>query len=438
MMNHVAILTLVILTFLLCRRMSVNHWFFAWGVVALPISYDFSVLHFVSVEQFRGWTPGVLLRLSDVFMALFLLSDRARAGGVRFSELFGFRAFQCFVVAACVSVVFASHRNYAVAATIEIVKDCVLYGYTTLRFLRDETALDALMRLLWLSLILQGGLGIIQFLCQDYYTILRTGGAGGWRTFFGTLMRSEGTLGQPNSYAGYLVPVMLVLVSFVTFVEGGMRRWYRVGLAVGGVGLLCSLSRSGWLAFLAGFFILSFHPQIRHACRLSQKVMLLLVVGGLALACPLVRMRVFGDDGGATEDRYWLAKHAWEIISNNYLTGVGINNYRFAMYEYMPADYEWNFIYRVHNLFLLVFAEMGLLGIIAITVLMVRPAYCCLFRLQPTSPKFTSLGVGLGAALVAMVLQNFSDTGWSITSLRSLFFILLAIVTFLRGAAHAG
>ena len=431
MLNHIIILTLVAVTFVSCRRMPVRQWLMAWGIIALPLSYDFSVVQLVSVDQFHGWTPGMVLRLSDLFMVMFLLGDWARPGGCRLRHLFGFGAFRWFVLAACLSVVFASHRNYALVATVEIVKDCVLYGYAPARFLRDGKSLDYLLHLLGIALMLQGVLGILQFICQDYYTVLRTGGEG-TRTLFDNLIRSEGTLGQPNSYAGYLVPVMLLLLSAALASQGGMRKRYLLSVGAGGLGLLFSLSRSGWLAFMAGIVLLSFHPAMRLSRGATMRVMFLLVVGGLAVAWPLVKTRITGDDQGAAEDRYWLAKHAWEIIRHNYLTGVGINNYRFAMYEYLPAGYDWNFIYRVHNLFLLVFAEMGILGLMAITMLFVRPVLFCLHHLSRVTPKEAMLGVGTGVALVAMVIQNISDTGWSVAPLRSLFFILLAIVTYLK------
>ena len=430
-MNHLLVFFLIFVSYLSWGRNNLRDWLLACGMISLPFGYDFTVLGLTSVESFHGWTAGILIRLSDIFMALLIAHEYAnpQRQKVRMREIVGFSGFVLFFIASALSMSVASHRDYAFVALLEIGKDFFLYGYALLYFLLAKGDFDLILRSLAISLAFQGLLGVLQYVFQDFYAVFRTGGVGRL-TYHDLVIRSHGTLGQPNGYASFLVPVILLL--FATWLNSKCqhRKLYLGSFLLGCLGLLFSLSRGGWIAFAAGIgliiLIRALHPSQSKG---NFKILVAFFLVCLVLA-PFIHERLSGADNGAAEDRIWLAKNAWNIIDNNWLLGVGLNNYRFAMYQYLPADYDWSFIYRVHNLFLLVFAETGIMGVIGIIIIFFIP-----FRLAIRQFRQAAIGdlrlLGIAAAIFAMVLQNIPDTGWSVASLNSLYFVLIAMITYL-------
>lgn len=67
-------------------------------------------------------------------------------------------------------------------------------------------------------------------------------------------------------------------------------------------------------------------------------------------------------------DRLAGYRQAGEIIKENWLIGVGLGNYTFEVQSKYPELKVWD-IQPVHNIYLLILAELGLLGILIIGLL---------------------------------------------------------------------
>src|SRR5207253_9160049 len=113
---------------------------------------------------------------------------------------------------------------------------------------------------------------------------------------------------------------------------------------------------------------------------------------------------------GEIEARAELNATALQIIRDAPLFGVGLNNY-----SVMLDDYDfYGFIfpgYPVHNLFLLVFAEMGLVGLLAQLAALGGLMVLALRLARNRDPLLGPLGVGASAALLFFAHEELTSYG---------------------------
>lgn len=223
-----------------------------------------------------------------------------------------------------------------------------------------------------LSLIFISTLGILQFIFQQtlggplYYlgersfTSLTPGVA--LSTFLGRqYLRSYSVFSHPNSFAGFLL-VALILLYFKRRKLGKVD--YLV-LTISLTGLLLTFSKTV-VAMVVTLFIV--RAVTKKELRFSEgfKHTLLIVAVVISVLAPVVAesdLR-FISSSETVEKRVVLAKAAGEMVSQRPLFGVGLNNFVIALpTTSLKTEHSWD-LQPVHNLFLLVLAEAGIVGLI--------------------------------------------------------------------------
>lgn len=196
----------------------------------------------------------------------------------------------------------------------------------------------------------------------------------------GQPVRAGGTLSGPNQAATYFS--ILLPLALATLLTPLPWRYKVVGAGAfccGGVGLLLTLTRGGWMAFalaLAIFCVL----MIRRGW-LSPLVPMIAVTAVAILAFlfqDLVLARIVGDDQGSAFSRVPLIDLALSIIGDHMLLGVGANNFAIAMQDYITLNfsiYGGDWLYIVHTKYLLVLAETGIIGLVAFLTFLLTTLY---------------------------------------------------------------
>ena len=229
--------------------------------------------------------------------------------------------------------------------------------------------------------------------------------------------RAQGTIGHPNGYAMYLSATLSFAVAFPFSRSRAIYRVAAVGvLVVGVVGLVLSLSRGGWLSFVAVVvvvLVLAVRGQrLRLGVALGLGCLTLLAVLVLTLSQEnLILTRFTSDDRGSAMSRVVLARGAAAMIRKYPLVGVGLNNYALFMPKYDPASLlAWQSPAMVHSVFLLVAAETGIVGLTGfvwfLTSLMVH-AYR--LSVRATSSMMWVAGVGSFCAFVSLAIHGMAD-----------------------------
>jgi O-antigen ligase len=248
----------------------------------------------------------------------------------------------------------------------------------------------------------------------------------------GGFTRPGGTVGSPNYTSAYLG--MLMTLAVCVWQMQVLRRWRRLAIFVfflAAMALACTFSRGGWIAVVLSLAILG--GSRWHRGGLSRKTAAASVAGLVLAAAFLlvpnpISARALGDDEGSAHSRVPLMHLAFRVIEANPLLGVGANNFGAVMNDYAGSEFRHEWIYTVHNQFLLVCAETGIIGLVAylwVLLSVIRNGW----RLWKVGDEmFSPLALSMIAAVCGLMSHMFVDifSGRAVVQLVWLFAALLA------------
>jgi O-antigen ligase len=136
--------------------------------------------------------------------------------------------------------------------------------------------------------------------------------------------------------------------------------------------------------------------------------------------------RIFGYDANAAWSRVPLMKLAWNMIADHPFLGVGVNTFLNVAYKYITPDIAQAWVGEVHNMYLLVFAEAGIVGLVTFLWLMGAMFREASRLSRDSDPFLAALGLGGMAAMVAVGTHMFVDM-YSGSIMLDLLFLLAAI-----------
>lgn len=221
------------------------------------------------------------------------------------------------------------------------------------------------------------------------------------------VLRPYGTFPHPNSLGSF------GLVSFF-LLASAPRKWLTylgLGAAVFLVGI--SFSQNAWAVFVVSLIFYLLVKKKREQFSLG-------LLGAAVILSLLQPMVAKSMDGFILQEpitkRLILAKQAGEFFADSPLVGVGLGNFIAAL----PAVASW-WLHPVHNIFLLVLVETGVVGFMFFGWLLMKSLVKAL----------TAGNWGVAVALMVIVLTGLADHYW-LTLHQNL--LLFAIVV---GIAHA-
>jgi hypothetical protein len=186
------------------------------------------------------------------------------------------------------------------------------------------------------------------------------------------MFRSSGTLNHPNDLASFLV-VVLPLVFFEILAQKHRKNYWLFCLAsfiLGVLGLVATLSRGAWLVFLLDlfvFYLILKKEKFKFETKLLKHFRWLIVP--LVLFLPIIFKRVlslseaFSQKGSALV-RLDLAKEALFFVKDSPWLGIGPGLFVPMLIERHRTDIVYIFPSLIHNTFLHIGAEMGLVALL--------------------------------------------------------------------------
>jgi O-antigen ligase len=179
--------------------------------------------------------------------------------------------------------------------------------------------------------------------------------------------RFAGTLNTPSA-AGTMLVVCLLGALTRLYQPGTARErlWLHVQLGLGSFALLLTQTRTAWIGLiLGGVGVLG--AAVRRGELRAQRLTAL--AGGAAVsvlaAWPFIAGRVEANHSDDAEVRWRLITIAKEMIKAHPFAGIGLNTGTSQVYAYAAKAGTDGWVFIVHNQFLLAWAEMGILGILA-------------------------------------------------------------------------
>jgi O-antigen ligase len=241
--------------------------------------------------------------------------------------------------------------------------------------------------------------------------------------------RPVGTGGSPNETGGHIAILLLVTLSLLLYTKSRFENtlvW--IVLLMGMAALILTFSRGSWVGFAVGLVVFLF-VALRHHWMSWKKVITVAILIVMILGVFSVPMaaRLSQDDRGAAWARVPLMKLAFNMIQEHPFIGIGVNNFSIELPRYLSSELRGEWLYIVHNQYLLVFAETGLIGLFFFLSIIAIVMQTCLRCIKHNDPLISPLSTGILSGIIA--LSIFMTVELSISRLTvQLFWIMASIV----------
>lgn len=375
------------------KLIKISFWAF---LISLPFGYRRLIYQFTfGFDEYEA----IFLYASDIFLLLFLglfafyvFQSKTQISNLKNSSLF-YSLLSIFLLTAAISLFLAQYQllafyNFArlllLALTAFAVALLVRDGIVKLQNIFTVTAGLAVAQSLiaFLQFVRQESLGL-WFLGESVLSPF-IGGAAKIPVGGGVLLRGYGTFPHPNVLAAFLIIGFLSLYYFwlrraskLKLFSSGKNLWSDIYLGVGifvvAYGLVLAFSRAGWFILdVANVFVLAF-ALINKNHRL-QGVRLIILLTSIAILLYMTmgwaifpRAKIPINEPAVT---YRLAYNelGLHLIGKNPF-GIGIGNQviysvKNSVYKMFGMNERWQW-QPIHNIYLLMASEIGILGLAA-------------------------------------------------------------------------
>ncbi|MEI6627663.1 MAG: O-antigen ligase family protein, partial [bacterium] len=348
------------------------------------------VVWLISVPEISGvkWQYGTMgIYMTEILLWVILLLALARwikeRGQVKYKRLSKLKAlalgsFGGFLLWSAISVFWSEQNVVSWYVWIKLLEATAL----VLVVVTEEIKWNKLAFVILLSGGAQSLLAFIQFMTQTVFgssilgmsnQLAQNAGAIVMEVGGARYLRAYGSLMHPNILGGFLVVVLMIGAWQYTLESSRGKKQVILFLSLLNLlGLVLTFSRSAVLAGLIGLVILSFNflnkktsKEIKLEFKKWLLAMLLLSLALGVIFWPFLWSR--GDLHNRLENisvaqRVDSVKEADKLIVREAFKGVGLGNYTWQVLKNNNFKQPW-LAQPVHNIWLLVTAELGLIGL---------------------------------------------------------------------------
>jgi len=241
--------------------------------------------------------------------------------------------------------------------------------------------------------------------------------------------------GEPNTFAGYLILMMALMISFIIHTQSQKQRiLFLALLGFAFVPFILTLSRSGWLSFFPMYVTFLVIP---HRYRLLMFAGLLMLIALMPVVAPeRVRLRVM--ETFAPEKTYKVLGKDLNIAESAAarIDSWQIGFQRWAQRPILGFGIPVGTV--IDNQYTRVLAETGIIGILAffwiIKALFASARRLCVVMKHDTLSQ--ALGIGFIAGLVGLLVLSSSAAVFILIRIMEPFWFLAAIITVLPEIAQ--
>jgi len=423
---YVIAIAALVFAFLLLRSKDPEAWclFAFWMAVPLPMHafvLKLDPLH-------GGGALGIYLVAADLPLLLLLLFWMLRPSNLP-APLRDRRyvlAIVPFLAWSSLSVFYGARPLWAFCEWVRWLKFALILCYAAYGLRRRHVELCV-----WsiaCSIGVQAGLGILQEIFKsnlglDKFGLFGSGAEQEVRQELVTgsvVFRGSGLTGHPNFLAAFLLLLLPVFALLALAEDAYWKRvaWYGTAL-VGLGGLLATMSRAAWVAVLIAGAVALMLAAGYGVIHLRRFVIIMIVgcsfAGVLSLAFSDLIISRFRSDWSESWDlRLDLARAATDMALDNVVAGVGLNNYTVVYPQYDPAFADKmiqmdDMITAVHNTALLVWAEVGTVGLAAYLFFYEAVFVAAFKKLRATTVWERALTIGVLCGIIAAMAFDLSE-----------------------------
>lgn len=371
-----------------------------WGLMVAPYSF----------AMWPGYVKGWEVSLLDTIAVAVLLGTPKSRLPLPFRW-----AMLAFFTAALLSVLWAANFKYAIGYPIQLGRAFLVFAAVA-RLGSSPTGLKAVLQGLFAGLAYQALMAVIAWL----------GGAA----------QTGGSFGHQNMLG--FVSHLVLIPSFGLLLSGLWRRWALLGFASGVIAVILTASRAT-IAFAVVGLVATYLVAAISNWSARKAAIGFATVLFIGISVPLAgsvmerRQAARGDQGffEVDQEREAFARAARNMISD-YPLGVGPNHYVVVAntegYS-EQAGVAWQETSRatsVHNSYLLIWAETGILGLLTFVFFLISSIWTCVVQaLRNRREKASDILIGIAGGLCAVALHSFYE--WMFVTFQGQYLLAISL-----------
>jgi len=361
----------------------------------------------------KGWTISLIdIPMIALYLLWFIDSLNQQKKVMNWFPAFTI-PFIGFISLSLLSLLQANHVELGLFQILVLIKRLLLVFYIG-NHVKDERTVKWILIALFLGCSLESGIGLAQYIKggkiglyllgerPDDIDLLSTGA-------FENIARVTGTFWHSNGFAFYLQMIIPLGIGVILL---GSTGTYRIVISIlmilGFIILILTLSRGAWISFMVSIIFVVWHYLKRIRAKISNMIprlmiaMIVLIFAAMLFGGTIYH-RFVSNDHGSAESRVLMMKTALNIISHHPLIGIGVNNYVETMIHYDVTGDSFSRCQPVHNLFLLIAAECGLIGLICFVWALIAAMRMGLKALKFKNNFYAGIIIGMVAGLLGLI-----------------------------------
>lgn len=415
--------------------------FLVWMMVfLLPLGIDYKFFY----QRTHAGQPGFSLGTTEIILIILLVHwivSSVRQKMTRKIKLYPAITLPTLALIAMhfVSMLAAKNPLLTLFDAIVYVKMLIFFLYLA-NNLHDQEDMSTITSALFFGLIIQSIFMMLQYYKGSPLGLVGTEELQNFMAFRREgvyVSRPGGTIGNVNGFARYLGFVLPMASIFMLTSNDRKNLPLAFIASIGGlVALIISQTRSVWGPFIVCMVFALIYIFTRNllSMRVIKRILLGLVLFSVVLVVyrDVVYNRLTADDHGSAKARVTTAKVALDIISDHPIIGIGANNYDYYIRSYWVIEDVFTKIAIVHNYYLLMIAQLGIIGFGSFLWLLIALFIRMRTAMRSRVKYYRQIAVGIMASFICFLLAALAD-GYQGLILLYLFWGQAAMIEAING-----
>ncbi len=373
-----------------------RHFLLAFALISIPWQGGFWI-SFLMVDLRL-----VYILLIVVVIHIQVVGPKLQKSG-RFYASISYPAIAIIVWALFSTFIEAYSINYGLKGVFFFIMNLAIF-YCVINTIKTPADVEFILKWYLIGLLFQSTVAALQF-TDIIFKVPVIGEERAAEMYW----RKGGTFIHPNQCGMYhmiMMPLALRMAMWAVI----QKKWKKTGLygfifAAGVLGIFSTYNRGSWLGLTFGIIVMFVYNLLRSKSKKLKRVLLgISLAGAVVIAVFFVKYgetlteRLFESDvEGIKQGRYELQDASYNIIKANPIFGVAPWNYQFHM---TTAIF-------VHNLYLLIAAENGIIGLFFFLWFLVMYLREILRGMKSKFLFISNISSGLFASLIGFLLASY-------------------------------
>ncbi|HBR80370.1 MAG: O-antigen polymerase [Candidatus Uhrbacteria bacterium GW2011_GWE2_45_35] len=246
--------------------------------------------------------------------------------------------------------------------------------------------------------------------------------------------RTTSLFPYPNAVGLYLGPI--IVIGFITFWHSLQEKFYLkawfwlITVGVSAVAVFFSQTEAAWVAIPSALLLSALF--LRRTRLLAVVLIVLAMI--VSLSVPTFKNKIFlGDYSGGVRIKQW--EETFNLLKDQWLFGAGLSGYPTALGHYHNHQ-EIEIFQYPHNIFLNIWSELGLLGLLAF-LMFIRQIFKNFRLAQKKDSSLFWLSFATSTALLEMFIHGLVDVPFFKNDLALLTAATLALLAWSATGPYA-